>query len=182
MGAVLPYTPHLLVLPLLLSRDASEEPAIALLARELGEIDRVGRAIDFSFTRYYEEEMGEGLVRLFFYARSLLDPARLPRIKLLTNEVEQCLARGHNRVVNIDPGLLCESRFVLATTKDSSHRIPIGKGIYAEVTLVYERGEFRPLEWTYPDYRSPAYRGILKEMRGRYRKLLRMQSGDTHFR
>ncbi|MDP2953277.1 MAG: DUF4416 family protein, partial [Chloroflexota bacterium] len=53
------------------------------------------------------------------------------------------------------------------TTKDRGHRIYLSEGIYAEVTLVWKRGEgFQPEEWTYPDYRTPEYRAILGEIRG----------------
>jgi hypothetical protein len=62
---------------------------------------------------------------------------------------------------------------VLATTKDGSHRIPLRDGIYAEVTLVFERGDFRPLPWTYPDYRTEGCRSVLKAIRDGYRQRIR---------
>ena len=56
-------------------------------------------------------------------------------------------------------------------------RVPLRDGIYAEVTLVYERGEFRPLPWTYPDYRDPAQLAVLKALRERYREAVRCARG-----
>ena len=56
--------------------------------------------------------------------------------------------------VNIDPGYVTLSKLVLATTKDYSHRIYIGKGIYGEVTLQYTKGTFTPFPHTYPDYQT----------------------------
>jgi hypothetical protein len=62
---------------------------------------------------------------------------------------------------------------VLATTKDYSHRIYLGQGIYAEVTLRYRRGAFHPWEWTYPDYGSPRYLEIFAHIRDIYAGQLR---------
>jgi hypothetical protein len=30
----------------------------------------------------------------------------------------------------------------------------LGQGIYAEITLIYRKHKFHPLEWTYPDYQE----------------------------
>ena len=62
---------------------------------------------------------------------------------------------------------------VLATTKDYSHRIYLGQGIYGEVTLRYRNGGFHPWEWTYPDYASPRYLEIFAQIRGIYVAQLR---------
>jgi hypothetical protein len=59
---------------------------------------------------------------------------------------------------------------VLATTKESSHRVPLASGIWAEVTLLFEKGSFRPVEWTYPDYRSPGCIAILNSIRALYKE------------
>ncbi len=61
------------------------------------------------------------------------------------------------------------AHFVLASTKPSAHRVPLASGIYAEVELLYEHGGFRPVEWTYPDYRSEEYRGLLEHIRGLFK-------------
>jgi hypothetical protein len=56
------------------------------------------------------------------------------------------------RRINLDPGYLEPSKLVLFSTKNFSHRIYCGDGIFGEVTLIYERGKFKILPWTYPDY------------------------------
>ena len=61
---------------------------------------------------------------------------------------------GLSRKVNIDPGYITLSKLVLASTKDFSHRIYIGKGIYAETTLRYVNGTFGAIDTTYPDYQT----------------------------
>ncbi len=93
----------------------------------------------------------------------------IAEIKLQTNRVEEQFREAGGRKVNIDPGLLCLSRFILVTTKESAHRIPLSGGIHAEITLLFHKGSFRPLEWTYPDYRSPEYLHVLNEIRGLYK-------------
>nr|HID14469.1 DUF4416 family protein [Anaerolineae bacterium] len=60
-----------------------------------------------------------------------------------------------------------------ATTKDWQHRVYLGGGIYAEVTLRYRKGSFQPWEWTYPDYRSPEYIAIFNHIRQLYARQLR---------
>jgi len=59
------------------------------------------------------------------------------------------------RRINIDPGYVSESKIVLASTKDFSHRICLRSGIYAEVTLNYRRDRgWQFFDWTYPDYKE----------------------------
>ena len=84
-------------------------------------------------------------------------PRSWPRIKRETNDIEDRFREQGLRKVNLDPGLLSLPRFVLATTKDNAHRIPLEGGIYAEITLLFGKGTFRPLPWTYPDFRSENY-------------------------
>jgi len=71
-------------------------------------------------------------------------------------------ARTRDRI----PYPLTAASLVLATTKDRAHRICLHEGIHAEVTLLYERGGFRPLPWTYPDYRSAEVRSFFERARG----------------
>ena len=143
------------------------------LSQAYGPVDRVSPVWPFAFTRYYADEFGEHLLRQFFTFSELMDPARLPEIKLLTNALELESASGDQRQVNVDPGYIDLSKLVLATTKNNQHRIYLGQGIYAEVTLRFTRGSFRPWEWTYPDYRTEHYIGFFNEVRQTYLEQLR---------
>ena len=87
-------------------------------------------------------------------------------------------AVGQRRRVNLDPGYVSLSKMVLATTKDYSHRIYLGQGIYAEVTLHYRHGAFHPWEWTYPDYASQRYLDIFGHIRDIYVAQLRSKQTD----
>jgi hypothetical protein len=92
-------------------------------------------------------------------------PESLPDIKLRTNEIETSLLGDGKRRVNIDPGLLSQERFVLATGKNFTHRVYLRAGIHADLTLVYQKGAYSPLPWTYPDYREPEFLHYLKVLR-----------------
>ena len=71
-------------------------------------------------------------------------------------------------MVNLDPGYLLRERFVLATGKNYSHRIYIGQGIYADLTLIYTKGRFIKLPWTYPDYAQQNMLNYLERVRNKY--------------
>jgi hypothetical protein len=141
-----------------------------------GPVDRISNEFMFDRTRYYEKEMGWPLYRRFVSFKKLILASKIVSSKLETNELEKKHVSGGNRKVNIDPGCLSHERLILLTGKNYIHRIYLSKGIYADLTLIYKRGGFRPLEWTYPDYREndtieffngvrELYTGQLKEMK-----------------
>jgi hypothetical protein len=99
-------------------------------------------------------------------------------VKCLTNALEQQWTSDGRRQVNIDPGYIALGKFVLATTKDQSHRIDVGQGIFAEVTLRYRHGTFEPWEWTYPDYASAPHIALLNQLRRAYQLQLKVVEGE----
>lgn len=126
-----------------------------MLKDAFGTIDRRSEEIPFDQTSYYQWEMGQELIRKWVSFTDLVPQDAIVDAKLTTNGLEKELARPDgSRTVNLDSGYIVASRLVLATTKDYAQRIYLGRGIYAEVTLIYRAGEFQPLEWTYPDYRG----------------------------
>ena len=95
----------------------------------------------------------------------------LAGIKLDTCAIERDLSVGGRRRVNIDPGLLNLSRIVLPTTKDYSHRVYLGRGIFAEVPLVYREGAFRQNGFfSYADYTAPEALAMFASMREEFRR------------
>lgn len=147
------------------------EMAGGLLQREFGRVDRVSREWPFEQTDYYRAECGPDLKRRFVGFETLIPPERLAEIKCRTGRIEQEIAcqgvAPFPRPVNLDPGYVDLSKLVLATTKDRAHRIYLGAGIFAEVTLQYVSGRWEPLPWTYPDYRQPAYHAFFLALRER---------------
>jgi hypothetical protein len=145
------------------------------LEAAFGPADYQSPALAFTFTDYYKQEMGDSISRCFMGFANAVQPDLLADIKIMTNAIEEGYraAPPAGRTVNLDPGLLSLSRFILATTKDNSHRIPLAKGIYAELTLRFTQKDFQVLPWTYPDYATREYRDILKEIREIYKEKLK---------
>ena len=142
--------------------------AKAGLVKVFGRMDVESAEVPFRFTDYYAEEIGEGLLRQWVGFESLIMPDGLAGIKLKTNLMEQEWTHEGRRQVNLDPGWVNDSRLILATTKDFSHRIYLGSGIYAETTLIYKGEAFRALDWTYPDYKSETATEFLNQARALY--------------
>ena len=71
-------------------------------------------------------------------------------------------------MVNLDPGYMLHERFVLASGKNFSHRIYVGRRIYADLTLIYTKGRFQTLPWTYPDYTEQNMLTYLEQVRKKY--------------
>lgn len=145
----------------------------ARLRQEFGPIDAESSPVPFIHTAYYAAELGEQPWRQFLAFARLIDPGHLAAIKLRTNAMEQEWAQAGQRRVNLDPGYISLSKLVLATTKNHWHRIYLGQGIYAEVTLPFRDGGFRPQEWTYPDYCTREHLAFFTAVRKRYRLELR---------
>ncbi len=160
--------PAKLVVGIFTARKNRISEAARQLAQRFGPADMVSPWLAFDYTDYYAGEMGGPLFRRVVSFQQLVDPGDLPRIKRFTNEVESRLMEGGRRTVNIDPGYLTRERLVLATGKNFTHRIYVGDGIYADLTLIYERGGFRTLPWTYPDYGAERMRTLLETVRNRY--------------
>ena len=157
-----------LVIGLLMNDRQLLNPIAKKLIEKFGGADLIGPWMPFDFTTYYDSELGSPIVRRMFSFKRLVDQSALAEIKVFTNEIEQDAAENGRRSVNIDPGYLLAERFVLATGKNYTHRIYIGKGIYADLTLIYQKGDFRTLPWTYPDYADSEMLTLLNKIRNRY--------------
>ncbi len=175
MGEPKPHPPVKLICGMISAHKELFDKAASLLQERFGPIDLKSHVIPFNFTDYYAEEMGENLRRIFLSFQKLIRPEDLVEIKLQTNQFERkFLYPGtERRMINLDPGYVAAGKLILATTKDHSHRVYLGKGIFAEATLRYYKGSFRPWEWTYPDYRTEEYIQIFNQIRRIYMKQLR---------
>ena len=138
------------------------------LSSIFGQMDFASEILPFNFTDYYCKEMGKPLKRQFISFLKLIPPETLPEIKHETNKVELKYSKEEKRQANIDPGYITAERLVLATGKNFTHRIYLRDGVYADLTLIYQNKDFRPLSWTYPDYASPGIREIFKQIREKY--------------
>ena len=183
VGSERSYQPHKLIIPALFTSQTKSGEMDRLVADLFGSIDSRSEQIDFTFTHYYDEELGVPIFRILYSIEDLVNPAELARFKHMSNSLEEQTARPDGRrTVNLDPGLLSLSRLILATTKSSAHRIPIGTNLHAEITLLFQHGGYRSLEWTYPDFRSDAYHDWLLSVRHRYHEQLREIDPEVNWR
>ncbi len=143
------------------------------LAKAFGEIDCTSSHFSFEATNYYFNEMGAPIFRLFYSFDRLISPEDLAAIKLRTNDIEQALAVDGKRCVNLDPGYLDTDKFVLASAKYHGYKIYLRNGIWADMTLHYEKGRFTAMPWSFPDFKSGAYEKEFLRMREIYKKQLK---------
>lgn len=173
LGVEKPHIKVKLVLPILFSDESILNTILPILINEFGEIDYQSPTIDFVYTDYYDDEMGDNIKRRFYSFERLINIEYLVQAKNFCNKLELEYTVADSRKVNLDPGYLELGKFVLATTKDQQHRLYIGKNIFEEITLFFRDGRWQFWEWTYPDYRSDEYRAVLFVIREIYKKQLK---------
>jgi hypothetical protein len=155
-------------------------PQKELIVKIIGELEQIFGPTDwispelfFDRTKYYAREMGWPLHRRFVSFERLIRPLNIVEIKLRTNRIENDHLQDGKRQINIDPGYISLERLVLATGKNYSHRIYLSKGIYVDLSLIFYKGSFVPLQWTYKDYASPENIAFFNNVRERYKGQLR---------
>ena len=179
MGQIRPPLPVKLFVGMLSPEPELFDACSQILQREFGPIAAVSACIPWDSSDYYRGEMGPDILRKFLFFGQTVDPGRLASIKKYTNALENSYAvnaaDGLRRRINLDPGYVTEAKVVLASTKDFAHRVYIGDGIYAEVTLKYSAKDrsFVPHELTYPDYRTAPQLALFNSVREDLRTHLR---------
>lgn len=148
-----------------LSTLESDDKAIEELTKLYGPIVKQTAPRPFDYTDYYDKEMGGKPRRYILMFKNLVNPEDLSKIKIQTNLIEEQFLKNGGRNINLDPGILSLSNFILATTKNSAHRIPLLDGIYAEITLFYHTHSFHSLSWTYEDYKSEEFISLFNQLR-----------------
>lgn len=170
MADLRPHSPVLLFLAAFSRYDEALQWAERQAAEHWGPVALASEVFSFDQTDYYEPSMGPGLKKILMVFESLIEPTRLVDIKHETGRWEAEYRQSHNwpepRPLNLDPGYLTEAKLVLATTKDRNHRLYLDRGIFAEVTLSYQRGgAWLARDWTYADYQTPGYHEFLNRCR-----------------
>jgi hypothetical protein len=169
MGDVKPVEPVKLICGIISADEDLVRRARGEMEQRYGAVDLECGPFRFDCTGYYGEEMGQNLQRWFVSFGKTIDPGVIADVKLRTNEIETKFAEtcggGRKRKVNLDPGYITADKLVLATTKNYSHRIYVGKGIYAEVTLTFRKDGCAFFEWTYPDFKAGRYTAFLLQVR-----------------
>ena len=140
-----------------------------VLRDAFGPLSSISEIYPFDKTRYYTDEMGEGLKRQFFTLKNLLSPWELPRMKELANTLEkEFFSEKGKRLVNLDPGYLDAVKVILASTKTGGHKIALTPTIYADLIQDYFKGSYRSFDWTFPDFKAGTYSAYLTQLRQNY--------------
>jgi len=147
------------------------ELALKRIEEEFGGIEEVSKEFYFPFLEnYYGKEMGRPLKKVYLSLKGLKDKGELVEVKLKSIEIEKELSQEGKRTVNLDPGYVDESQLILASHKRRGARVYLGRGIYTEIELLFVYGDFRPIYWTYKDYRHPEVRAFFKKVRKSFLK------------
>ena len=122
-----------------------------------------GKVISFTpefnpLAAYYSKDMGQEnlLKRIFLVTTAVFPREFLLTNKLLSLEWEREWSVDAKRMVNVDLGFVSVENFILATTKNYSHRVFLGQNIFADLTYQCAEGSFQTLPWTYPDFKDQA--------------------------
>lgn len=169
MGEIQQHPPTLMIVAIISRYDHGHQWAQEKLIELLGPVAMTSEAFQFTETSFYEASMGTELEKRFLAFEKLADPGTLADLKRRTNSLEAEYASEfeypEQRPLNLDPGYITDAKLVLATTKDRDHRIYLGDGIFAEVTLHYKRSGWSVNRWTYPNYQRPDFHEFFTQCR-----------------
>ena len=176
MAEITPVQPVQLIAGVLYANAGLLEQVEEALAARISPIELRSEPFAFDVTGYYGPEMGGDLKRVLYAFRDLVGPETIADVKLATNDVEAYFAASGRRRVNIDPGYIDFHKLVLASAKFLGQKIYIGKGIYADPTLYYDKG-WKPHPWGFPDFKDGRYNDFLTRVRGAYKAKFRVGPG-----
>jgi hypothetical protein len=162
---------------LLFANEEALREAKLQLTKQFGPADFESEFFTFDETSYYRAEMGSSLHRAFVSFQPLMDPAFLSHVKLATNQIEKGLAQGVSRTVNLDPGYMDFHKVILASAKAEGHKVYLCNGIYADPTLYYGKGSFKPNRVCFPDFKDGRYNQTFVRIRELYKAQLKKMYG-----
>jgi hypothetical protein len=129
--------------------------ALKALEKQFGRVQCETMEIEYTGGKYLEE-MGDQLQRRFYSFEKEIERDKLPEVKNACHKIEKQFGdMVHDyafRTVNIDPGVMTTENVVMASHREYNHRVYLGKGVFAELELVYSRGRFVRLPWTELDF------------------------------
>ncbi len=135
------------------------------LTEKYGKISIESEEIPFTFTNYYAPEMGENIVKKFFVFEKLIDRSKIGLVKIFTNKIEDEYSINGKRAFNLDPGYVNKTQLVLASAKETGHKIYLGKGMFAHLTYIYVNKQWMPTERCFPDFKSDEVKKFFASVR-----------------
>ncbi len=165
---------HVKQVAAVLYQDKEElEQVIPRLTDLYSAIDYLGDFFPFVETDYYESEMGKGLLRGIISFEKLVHPESLADSKLKARQLEDELREDGNRRINIDIGYIDMFKVVLASFKGRSNKIYLSSGVWADMIMYFEEGDYKTFMWGFPDFKSGIYNADLIKIRNLYKQQLR---------
>lgn len=156
------------------------EAAVPKLQDLFGHIYYRSPSLPWNYSTYYNAELGTPLFRSFMFFEPIVNTDCLADAKLSVVEVENSLSMEGNRGLNLDPGYMSLAKVVLASRKNYSHRIYLGKGVFCELELFYQDGKFNPLPYTYFDYRDDTFIRFFADARRLLKKRLDKKTSSVN--
>lgn len=148
--------PGRLIVSIIYSHIDAVADALRMLEKQFGRIQCETVDIPYTDTGKYTEEMGSDLLRRFFSFERPFRRDALPEIKAVCRSIEKQLGDRVEeftfRTANLDPGILTPDNVVMVSNREYNHRIYLTKGVFAEIQLIWARGQFTRLPWTNPDF------------------------------
>ena len=145
------------------------EKMILMLEKAHGKLDFRSKPFNFDITDYYVSEMGSPIYRIFLSFCNLINPNEISSIKVEVCRIEDSISIKGKRKVNLDPGYMDYDKVVLASTKYNGQKVYLDNGIWADLTLFYERGRFHTYAWSFPDFKQGIYDEVFMEIRTIYK-------------
>lgn len=122
---------------------------------------------NFTHSDYYAREMGAGLRKCFVDIEGVQPRDSLVAHKLAAAALEdRFLDSSGRRQLNLDPMLVSRENVCISTSKNFTHRIYLGSGVWGDVALVWREGRFQALPWAYVDYveRLPFFESVRRAL------------------
>jgi hypothetical protein len=158
---------------IIVPQNSLENVWVSSIENIFGALEHKGEFFPFCKTDYYKAEMGENLHRCVVSFGELVEPENIGSYKVKSIELENSLKNEiGGRTLNIDIGYMDSDKIVLPSTKRGPFKLYAGNGIWLDMVLTYAKGNFKPTEWAFADFRENFYRRDLLLIREKYKKAL----------
>ena len=156
MARIIKPPPGKLLVSFIYSSIDALADSLKKIERQLGPVEFETLDFECADKLRYSEEMGMSLQRRFFSFEKLVDRGGLVALKKTTAKIEPEFADAVGdhlfRTVNIDPMILSPENLLVSSCRAANHRVYLTDGIYADMQLVWSRGQYVRLPWTDEDY------------------------------
>jgi len=146
---------------------------VSAIESKFGIFEHKGEMFPFSKTDYYKAEMGESLHRCVVSFAGLVEAQNICAYKAKSIELEsEFKNKAGCRALNIDAGYMDTDKIVLPSTKRGPFKLYAGGGMWLDMILTYSKGDFKPTEWTFADFKENPYKRDLLLIREKYKRAL----------